>query len=447
LPNVTLTERGRAAATQRPSLANYRAVFLKAGIRPRLNVMTGETDVLFPDHPDLDYLSPLQVLGIARDLCIHARLPNGLTDVGNTIAMMAHGDPYHPAEEWVKSVPWDGQPRIQALLDTVVVEPDQAELWNLLGRKFLIQCVEAWCGWRNNDAARQVGYVLTFSGAQGIGKSTWFGKLAPGFTATGKTLDMSSLHGSRDTKVEVLSAGLIEISELDATFRRSDISRLKAFLTQNVDKYRPAYAATTLTRPRACVFGATVNDPKFLVDDTGNRRFWPFSVLEFKRDAMDDIDRQQLFAEAYQAWSRGESHHPTSVEVRAMMAEHAEQFVTEHGYEETLREFFEDSVRYSKFAPKDAVIEQPMNATKVLERLSIHSDWHSRRAVARLGDKIVGKRQELGGAQFGMKGLDENKRFRDSWRIATLTRALTEDEVKKMRHAERAGLTVVGDAT
>ena len=47
--------------------------------------------------------------------------------------------------------------------------------------------------------------------------------------------------------------------------------------------------------PRRTVFVATVNQANFLVDDTGNSRWWVIPVT--KVDYLHDIDMQQLFAQ------------------------------------------------------------------------------------------------------------------------------------------------------
>ena len=100
--------------------------------------------------------------------------------------------------------------------------------------------------------------VLTFSGAQGIGKTTWIMRLMPrklDVILTGHTLDTKN----KDSVYLALSNLICELGELDATMRKSDIAALKAFVTQQEDKLRRPYMAKESEFVRRTSFCATVN--------------------------------------------------------------------------------------------------------------------------------------------------------------------------------------------
>ena len=67
---------------------------------------------------------------------------------------------------------------------------------------------------------------------------------------------------------------LVEVSELDA-FHKSDVARIKQFLSLRSDKFRAAYGRHVKDIPRCCVFFGTTNTTEFLRDRTGNRRLIP----------------------------------------------------------------------------------------------------------------------------------------------------------------------------
>jgi predicted P-loop ATPase len=71
--------------------------------------------------------------------------------------------------------------------------------------------------------------------------------------------------------------------------------RLKGFLTSDKDKVRRPYARTNSEYQRRTVFCASVNEETFLVDSTGNSRFWTLPVIEI--DYQHGIDMQQVFAQ------------------------------------------------------------------------------------------------------------------------------------------------------
>jgi predicted P-loop ATPase len=96
-----------------------------------------------------------------------------------------------------------------------------------------------------------------------------------------------------------------ELSEL-AGLRRTEIETVKSFLSKTADNARPAYGRFRVDQPRRVVFVGTTNDSEYLRDATGNRRFWPVRTSIIDLDALRR-DRDQLWAEAVAADSRGEA--------------------------------------------------------------------------------------------------------------------------------------------
>lgn len=96
--------------------------------------------------------------------------------------------------------------------------------------------------------------------------------------------------------LSAISHLIVEVGELDSSFRK-DIARLKGFITRDSDKVRRPYARTASEYPRRTVFVATVNDRNFLVDDTGNSRFWTLPLVAV--DYRHTVDMQQLFAQLH----------------------------------------------------------------------------------------------------------------------------------------------------
>jgi predicted P-loop ATPase len=126
---------------------------------------------------------------------------------------------------------------------------------------------------------------------QGVGKSRTVDVLfAPWFSD-----DLAEL-GSKDAAMQTHGAWGIELAELSA-MTRSEIERIKAFVSRRTDRYRPAYGRRVIEAPRQSVFVGTTNASEYLKDETGNRRFLPILCRKIDDTAIAR-DRDQLWAEA-----------------------------------------------------------------------------------------------------------------------------------------------------
>ena len=141
---------------------------------------------------------------------------------------------------------------------------------------------------------------MILEGVQGLGKSRALHALAdPWFT------DEIADLGSKDAAMQLLGTWIIEIAELDS-MARTEVSRVKAFLSRSTDRFRPPYGRRLIEQPRRCVFAGTVNSGEYLRDETGNRRFWPVRCSVARLDDLNR-DRDQLWAEAVYRFRQGET--------------------------------------------------------------------------------------------------------------------------------------------
>jgi predicted P-loop ATPase len=139
---------------------------------------------------------------------------------------------------------------------------------------------------------------LILEGPQSTRKSTALKTLAgPYFT------DELADLGSKDSALLTRGVWIIELSELD-TLSRSEVSRIKAFMSRTTDRFRPPYGKRLIESPRQCVFAGTVNHSAYLRDDTGGRRFWPVTCASIDIDRLAR-DRDQLWAEAKARFDAG----------------------------------------------------------------------------------------------------------------------------------------------
>ena len=283
-----------------PTLANFRRLLAHYGIQPRYNLISKRDEAIVPGLTATRDNHDAATLAHVKSLAHMNRLPVG--ELGEYMLAISDDNAYNPVLTWIESKPWDGIDRLEDLLDSVVIPAEfDYTLRDTLITRWLVSAVAA--------LAKPSGFhargVLVFTGAQGIGKTSWFRNLLPAslseYFREGAAIDPAD----KDSITGAVSNWLVEIGELDATFRKADIARLKAFVTNGEDRIRKPYARTESMLPRRTVFCASVNDAQFLVDTTGNSRFWTVEVASLVYESITD-DLQQLWAQVYAMYKDGE---------------------------------------------------------------------------------------------------------------------------------------------
>lgn len=207
------------------------------------------------------------------------------------------GHRFDPVLDYLDSLRWDGQPRLDRWLTVYLSAPDNAYT-HAVARLSLIAAVR-----RARRPGTKFDQIIIFEGPQGQGKSE-----AIEILAGSDNFSDQSILGVDDRKQQELTEGvwLYEIGELSG-MRKAEIEHIKAFASRKVDRARPAYGRYTINQPRRTVFFGSTNQDTYLQDDTGNRRFWPVPVGRIDLAALRK-DRDQLWAEAAARETANESH-------------------------------------------------------------------------------------------------------------------------------------------
>jgi len=218
--------------------------------------------------------------------------------IQDALAIALRNNAYHPVREYLESLTWDGQERIQSLLIDYLGAEDSVYT-RAVTRKHMTAAVA-----RVMEPGIKYDYMLTLSGPQGIGKSSFILILGGEWYSD----SLTTVQG-KEAYEQLQGCWLIEMGELMAT-KKADIETLKQFLSKNEDIYRVAYGRRTSRFPRQCVFWGTSNDKEFLRDKTGNRRFWPVDcgICEPTKNIFKDLpkERDQIWAEAFVLYQAGE---------------------------------------------------------------------------------------------------------------------------------------------
>lgn len=194
---------------------------------------------------------------------------------------------FHPVREYLTALTWDGTERIERLFIDYLGAPDDS-YHRAIARLMMTAAVT-----RVFEPGAKFDFAVILEGLQGKRKSTFISTLARHW--------FSELHADfEDTKMlveQMQGAWILEIPEL-SSFQKSDVRRIKAFISSTTDKVRLAYAKRAQEFPRQCVMVGSTNDDTYLKDDTGGRRWWPVRCR-----VAGEIDTDRLVREIDQLWA------------------------------------------------------------------------------------------------------------------------------------------------
>lgn len=279
------------------TIENLSEIVRRLGVTIRYNVISKEEELIIPNASfSVDNRQNASLAWLAS-WCSRFRMP---TDkVGDYVTYLADQNQFNPVAQWITSKPWDGKSRLADLCATITSTDN--DLRDVLMKRWLLSAIAAVI---EPDGVSAHG-VLVLQGSQYLGKTKWFKQLVP--SDLGVVQDGMMLRpDDRDSVKQIVSFWLVELGELDATFRKSDIAALKSFLTRKNDVLRRAYARKESTYARRTVFFGSVNPKQFLHDPSGNRRYWTIEATAI--DHSHGIDMQQLWAEMLVMYQQGERH-------------------------------------------------------------------------------------------------------------------------------------------
>lgn len=219
---------------------------------------------------------------------------------------------FDPLRDYLANLEWDQKPRLASWL-TVYCGAEKSAYTSEVGLRWCVSAVA-----RGFEPGCKVDHMLVLEGAQGLRKSTALSALA----GEDWYSDALPQMGTKDAQSYLRGRWIIEVGELEAM--RKEVDAIKAFISRQVETFRPAYGREEVTEPRRCVFAGTTNKDDWQRDETGGRRFWPVKVGEIDITAIAR-DRNQLWAEAVALYHIGERWWLEGVIAEQAQAEAAER--------------------------------------------------------------------------------------------------------------------------
>lgn len=249
--------------------------------------------ILFNGRPLADADLFAVRLGIERECksTTNKPLKFAVADIEQALVLVAHKKLVHPVRDWLNTLKWDSVERLDELAP-LMGHPRGSFAGTLLSR-WMVSAVA-----RAMEPGCKADCALVLEGNQETHKTTFLEALGGEWYTS-----ESVTPGDKDGKLLMLDAWIIEWGELEGMRRARDIDAVKDFLSRRIDKFRPHYGRQLLKAPRACIIAGTTNNPQYLSDPTGNRRFWTVKVLQEIDLAWVRNNRDQLFAEALALFS------------------------------------------------------------------------------------------------------------------------------------------------
>ena len=205
------------------------------------------------------------------------------------VLVVAEAHKFDSAQQWLKTLQWDGVPRIDRAMstyygaaDTPYTQAVGAYVFTALAGRVAVPGVQA-------------DMVPVLVGLQGAQKTTSCSVLAP----TIETFAEIDLHklGRKDEDLSRRFRGTLvgELAELRGLAGR-DQESIKAFLSRRIERWVPKFREFETTYPRRAILIGTTNGDEFLDDATGERRWLPVRVGAVNVEELAR-DRDQLWAE------------------------------------------------------------------------------------------------------------------------------------------------------
>lgn len=297
-----ITDEVKAAGLQvKPTIANfYKLMTDHYGNNLRLNVMTGKPEIwnkhlnTWQEWSDANESRMRSYFERTYSMYSKAKMEDALL-------MYFNDHKVNPLMNILESLEWDGKPRVEHFLKDIMKADDNdyiRECSRLIFAGGIHRAYNPGCKFDD---------MIVLIGDQGAGKSTivrWL-NIEEQFYQEIKTIT------GKEGIEAIRGVWIGEVSELMAMTRVKEAEAVKAYITSQKDSYRPPYEKNVQTIPRRCVFIGTTNNPQFLTDKTGNRRFYPvkcnssgYKLLDNEKIVREYI--RQAWAEAVHRYKAGE---------------------------------------------------------------------------------------------------------------------------------------------
>ena len=286
---------------------------------------------------------------------------------------VAKANPYDPIRNYLDHVAKHVQPTyIDRLASTYLRLADgdikEPTLYDHMIRCTLIAAVR-----RIYEPGSKHDNATVLMGEQGARKSSFWAAIGGEFFS-----DALRDISSKDDLMVLHRSWIMEWAELDHITGRKHAGMVKAFLSQSTDMFRVPYGKATEAFPRRCVIvGSTNRDSGFLVDETGNRRFWVIPVTCTLQHPIDVSallhERDAIWSAAVAAYRNGEPSVLTTQQ-EALVSIENEDYLVESPWRAPIEAWLIEPMNRLKEITTDVLLTQAI--AKPVERQSRADQMH-----------------------------------------------------------------------
>jgi predicted P-loop ATPase len=255
-----------------------------------------------------------KVLTLANELrcwfCEKYKIKTTKEALNDALIYQAQKNSFHPVKKYLEQVAGKVTPiAIDDLSFRYFGTKDP--LYDIFLKRWLIGAVA-----RILKPECKMDYALILQGKQGVGKSTFFNVLGGEWFS-----DSLGDINSKDALQTLHKFWIHELGEFERITSKKAAGEVKIFLSKTRDDFRIPYGREIQEHPRMCIICGSVNQSSFLVDETGNRRFWiiPIEIEEIDLETLRR-ERDAIWAGAVQAYQKGEAYDLTHQEKQLCLA-------------------------------------------------------------------------------------------------------------------------------
>ena len=326
------------------SAGNYRTVllhdpYLKGAFR--LNMFTDKIDITkdLGWYRESDNLTDVDLKFLVLYFEKHYGLANEKR-IDDAIKVVANENRYHPVQDYLNALQWDGVERIPYGLHHFLGAEVSNYTYEVM-RLFMMGTIS-----RVFRPGIKFEVMLCLVGGQGAGKSTLLRFLAMNddwFTDDLKKMDDDNVYRKLQGHL------IVEFPEMVAILNAKNVEDTKSFMSRQKDTYKTPYDKHPKDHKRQCVFAGSSNSLDFLpMDRSGNRRFLPIQcnanvaevhILDDEKASRDYI--AQMWAEAMEIYRSGKYQLRLPKEVQDELYEYQKRFMQEDTKKELILDYLE----------------------------------------------------------------------------------------------------------